>query len=157
MTRWHLDLCGASSWTSMQRLLNVLQKGICMVTTEKITFYVATYPWEPIAISKSTADNAGTWGSVPVCGLSCLWWTLEVLDPLITAHNSLRVSLLISPEIEIINLWLISICAYNKVWSNQKIFLLLCPRNDKQVLSFSRPIFYSSKSLFLSVRQGYYQ
>ena len=44
-----------------------------MVTTEKITFYVATYPWEPIAISKSRADNAGTWGSVPVCGLSCLW------------------------------------------------------------------------------------
>ena len=70
-----------------------------MVTTEKITFYVATYPWEPIAISKSTADNAGTWGSVSVCGRSYLWLTLEVLDPLITAHNSLRVSLLISLKI----------------------------------------------------------
>ena len=56
----------------MQRFLNVLQKEISIVTTEKITFYVETYPWEPIAISKCTAEHAGTWGSVPVCGLSCL-------------------------------------------------------------------------------------
>ena len=56
----------------MQRLLNLLQKEVCIVTIEKITFYVATYLWEPIAISKYTAEHAGTWGSVPVCGLLCL-------------------------------------------------------------------------------------